>query len=81
MPCCLFIVSEYVFSAICALTTGFSVGCSDSVSVIIAMGVLTGTFSVSSATSICFKKPGSTASTSIVALSVSISAIASPGSK
>jgi hypothetical protein len=43
-----------------------------------AIGVLTGTPSVPSSTRICASLPSSTASTSIVALSVSISAITSP---
>ena len=44
----------------------------------IAMGVLTATFSVPSGTRMRASVPSSTASTSIVALSVSISAITSP---
>src|SRR5271166_5097142 len=43
-----------------------------------AIGVLTGTPSVPSGTRICASFPSSTASTSMVALSVSISAITSP---
>ncbi len=47
-------------------------------SVITAIGVLTATFSVPSGTRIRASVPSSTASTSIVALSVSISAMTSP---
>ena len=47
-------------------------------SAITAIGVLTATFSVPSGTRILASVPSSTASTSIVALSVSISAMMSP---